>query len=44
MISEVCQILLAGILLLPLSYLWLLAAGVEWSAAKAGFEVAHGWN
>ena len=43
-VIEVSQILLAGILLLPLSYLWLLAAGVEWTAAAAGFEVAHGWN
>ena len=44
MISEVCQVILAGLLIFPLLYLWLLAAGVEWSAAKAGFEVAHGWN
>ena len=44
MISEVCQVLLAGVLLLPLSYLWLLAGGVEWGMEKVGFEVAHGWN
>jgi hypothetical protein len=44
MLSEVSQVILAAILFLPISCLWLLAAGVEWCAEKVGCEVAHGWN
>ena len=43
-VIELFQVTLAIALIPLLSYLWLLAAGVEWTAAKAGFEVAHGWD
>ena len=44
MLSNVSHVILAAILFLPVSFLWLIAAGVEWCAEKVGFEVAHGWN
>jgi hypothetical protein len=43
-VTDTCCLIAAFILVLPFAVIWLLAAGVEWSAAKAGFEVAHGWN